>query len=68
MVMHLSSCNPALNATGENAGCMQWIGSVGNVWRTTGDIQGSFRSILNNLDGNNLMAGVAEPGNWNDPE
>ena len=36
MVMHLSSCNPALNATGENKGCMDWIGSVGNVWRTTG--------------------------------
>eukprot|EP01046_Picozoa_sp_COSAG06_P003150 COSAG06_NODE_119_length_23111_cov_51.658613_18_plen_33_part_00 len=32
MVLHLSSCNPTLNATGENAGCMDWIGQVGNVW------------------------------------
>ena len=41
MVMHLSSCSPALNATGENAGCMGWIGEMGNLWRTTGDIQGA---------------------------
>jgi hypothetical protein len=46
MVMHLSSCNPALNATGENKGCMDWIGSVGNLWRTTGDIQGRTVTML----------------------
>lgn len=71
MVMHLSSCNPQLNATAdppEFEGCMQWIGSVGNLWRTTGDIQGTFASILQNLDGNNEMASIAKPGNYNDPD
>ena len=32
------------------------------------DIQGTFASILNNLDGNNVMAAIAKPGNFNDPD
>jgi hypothetical protein len=28
---------------------------------------GTFSSILNNLDGNNAMAAIAKPGNFNDP-
>jgi hypothetical protein len=27
-----------------------WAANVGNSWRTTGDIQDNWKSILNNID------------------
>jgi alpha-galactosidase len=48
--------------------CGVWIKDLANLWRTTGDIQATWRSVLSNLDGNNVMAAFAGPGHWNDPD
>ena len=45
-----------------------WAGNVGNSWRTTGDIQQSWDSILDNLDKNDKWHRYAGPGGWNDPD
>jgi alpha-galactosidase len=41
---------------------------VGNLWRTTGDIHDTFSSMVTNFHKNVLLAGLAEPGAWNDPD
>lgn len=46
----------------------QWARGVGHLWRTTGDIEDKWESILRIL---NLQAGLeryAGPGHWNDPD
>jgi alpha-galactosidase len=45
-----------------------WAASVGNSWRTTGDISASWESILSVLDQNNYWHEYAGPGGWNDPD
>jgi alpha-galactosidase len=45
-----------------------WAGTVGNSWRTTGDISDSWESMTNNLDLNDNWAKYAAPGGWNDPD
>jgi alpha-galactosidase len=45
-----------------------WAKPVGNSWRTTGDIQKSWNSILANLDQNDQWHSYAGPGGWNDPD
>jgi len=40
----------------------KWAGAVGNSWRTTGDIQRSWGSILANLDKNDQWHSYAGPG------
>ncbi len=45
-----------------------WAGTVGNSWRTTGDISKSWDSILYNLDRNDEWHEYAGPGGWNDPD
>ncbi|KAM0875789.1 hypothetical protein ACQ4PT_036565 [Festuca glaucescens] len=45
-----------------------WGGSYGNSWRTTGDINDTWTSILNNIDQNDAYAKYAKPGGWNDPD
>jgi len=62
MVLSVESCNNP-----SPGGCSEWIGALANLWRTTGDIQATFDSVLGNLDGNNDMAAFAGPGHWNDP-
>jgi alpha-galactosidase len=47
-----------------DASCGAWIGGLANLWRTTGDIQATFASVLSNLDNNNRMASFAGPGHW----
>ncbi len=60
IVLSVESCNePA------SGGCSEWIGALANLWRTTGDIQATFASVLSNLDSNNDMAAFAGPGHWN---
>lgn len=67
----------ALNATGrpifysicnwgeENVD--SWGNTTGNSWRTTGDINSNWNSIVSNIqhNGPTISAG---PGNWNDPD
>ena len=47
---------------------VSWVPACGNLWRTTGDINDSFASVLSNLAGNSPPAFFAGPGRWNDPD
>ena len=44
------------------SGCGQWVPGVANLWRTSGDIQNTWASVMNNIHDNNLMADIASPG------
>jgi alpha-galactosidase len=47
----------------------KWGGSVnGNCWRTTGDIQDTWRSLSSIGFKQDRAAPYAKPGNWNDPD
>ena len=50
------------------AGCGQWIAGVANLWRTTGDVQATWQSVMGNIHAQNNMAAVARPGHFNDPD
>jgi len=52
-----------------------WAAGIGNLWRTTGDIddkwEGKFDyklGLLNIVDQNELLYPYAGPGHWNDPD
>ncbi|NUT51028.1 MAG: alpha-galactosidase [Saccharothrix sp.] len=45
-----------------------WGAATGNSWRTTGDIQGNWNSVMGILDAQPGWAGYARPGAWNDPD
>ena len=45
-----------------------WAPAVGNLWRTTDDIEDKWPSMLSNLDQNGQHASAASPGAWNDPD
>lgn len=45
-----------------------WAPRVGNLWRTTDDIEDRWPSMLANLDQNGQHASAERPGAWNDPD
>jgi alpha-galactosidase len=45
-----------------------WGDSVGNLWRTTGDINNSWGSMLGNSDNSCIHYDRARIGSWNDPD
>ncbi|HTI23784.1 MAG TPA: RICIN domain-containing protein [Kutzneria sp.] len=45
-----------------------WGAGVGDSWRTTGDINASFGSMLSIFHSNVGLASYAGPGHWNDPD
>ncbi|WP_405690029.1 NPCBM/NEW2 domain-containing protein [Streptomyces sp. NBC_00057] len=45
-----------------------WAGEIGNLWRTTGDIDDSWGSMLSIMKRNLPLAAAAGPGHWNDPD
>ncbi|XP_021750610.1 alpha-galactosidase-like isoform X2 [Chenopodium quinoa] len=45
-----------------------WAPSIGNSWRTTGDIQDTWNSMIDIADKNDKWASYARPGAWNDPD
>ncbi|KAL3342673.1 hypothetical protein AABB24_026613 [Solanum stoloniferum] len=45
-----------------------WASSVGNSWRTTGDITDDWNSMTSRADLNDQWASYAGPGGWNDPD
>ncbi|CAJ1952375.1 unnamed protein product [Sphenostylis stenocarpa] len=45
-----------------------WAKSVGNSWRTTGDIEDKWDSMISRADLNDKWASYAGPGGWNDPD
>ncbi|WP_225851349.1 glycoside hydrolase family 27 protein, partial [Streptomyces sp. HPF1205] len=68
----------ALNATGRpilfslcnwgQENVWTWGANVGNSWRTTGDINASWSSMLSIFHSNVGLASYAGPGHWNDPD
>lgn len=60
--MILSICEWGLNRPWE------WAPGVGNLWRTTGDIQDRWASVMTLVDLNVQYWSVAGPGGWNDPD
>ena len=46
-------------------GCGQWVTKVANLWRTGGDVQNYWGSILNNIYKNDKMQTIASPGRFN---
>nr|BFE73078.1 hypothetical protein GCM10020092_063790 [Actinoplanes digitatis] len=46
----------------------RWAGGVGNLWRTTGDIEDNWGSVLNIIRQNSVLAAYPRPGAWNDPD
>ena len=45
-----------------------WAPKIGQLWRTTDDIEDKWGSMLSNLDQSAQHAAVAGPGHWNDPD
>ncbi|MGA8117462.1 MAG: NPCBM/NEW2 domain-containing protein [Actinocatenispora sp.] len=45
-----------------------WAGDVGNLWRTTGDINDSWASLKKIIRLNLPLSRYAGPGHWNDPD
>nr|GMC71153.1 alpha-galactosidase-like [Ipomoea batatas] len=45
-----------------------WAPSIGNSWRTTGDIKDTWESMTTLADINDKWAAYAGPGAWNDPD
>jgi len=45
-----------------------WAPRIGQLWRTTDDIEDKWGSMLSNLDQSAQHATVAGPGHWNDPD
>ena len=46
----------------------EWGPATGNLWRSTGDIEDTWASMLGNLDISAQHASAARPGAWNDPD
>ena len=46
----------------------EWAGTVGHLWRTTGDISDSWNSMINIFSQQRDLAKYAGPGHWNDPD
>lgn len=42
--------------------------TIGNLWRTTGDIHDTYASMVSNFSKNVQLASLAGPGAWNDPD
>ncbi|MET8759430.1 ricin-type beta-trefoil lectin domain protein [Lentzea sp. NPDC004782] len=51
-----------------NDNVLQWGAATGNSWRTTGDIQANWNSVMSILDLQPGWAGASRPGAWNDPD
>lgn len=47
---------------------MAWVSTVGDLWRTGGDIRAVWRSILANAHANNKWAPNGVPGHYNDAD
>jgi len=53
---------------GSGDDCAAWIAGVADLWRTSGDVQANFASIVSNLDRNNANAAAQRPGKYGDPD
>jgi hypothetical protein len=46
----------------------EWGNKHGNLWRTSADINASWKSMLHNFDSAAAIPDKAGPGHWNDPD
>ncbi|GLZ33631.1 alpha-galactosidase [Lentzea sp. NBRC 105346] len=46
----------------------EWGKGVGQLWRTTGDINDTYTKMIDILKQNAPLASYAGPGHWNDPD
>jgi alpha-galactosidase len=46
----------------------EWAADVGHLWRTTGDINDTWNSVVSLFKLNAPLAPYAGPGHWNDPD
>nr|CEL21572.1 Alpha-galactosidase precursor [Kibdelosporangium sp. MJ126-NF4]CTQ92353.1 Alpha-galactosidase precursor (EC 3.2.1.22) [Kibdelosporangium sp. MJ126-NF4] len=46
----------------------EWAQNVGNLWRTTGDINDTYAKMVDIFKKNLPLAPYAKPGAWNDPD
>ncbi len=46
----------------------EWGDTIGHLWRTAGDIEPTWNSIMSNITINSNCAQYAKPGAWNDPD
>lgn len=66
----MTTSNPGLLSVciwGE-AGTNHWGAETGNVWRTSGDIRPTWKSMLKNYNSAVERELYAGPGRWNDPD
>jgi len=58
----------SVETCGDPDTCGQWVGTVSDLWRTGGDIQCNWNSVLAQMNANDRMVNIAKPGNFNDPD
>jgi alpha-galactosidase len=46
----------------------EWMREVAQVWRTGGDAQPTWSSLVSSIDSTVPLAAYARPGGWNDPD
>ena len=66
-----NSGRPIVFSICEWGGRQPWFWAAatgGQLWRTTGDVRDSWKSMTHNLDINAALDAHAGPGHWNDPD
>ena len=48
--------------------CADFVSELANLWRTDRDIQNYWGSVVSSVHSSNVMAHVAKPGHFNDPD
>ncbi len=51
-----------------NSSPHEWGYTISNLWRTTGDIGWTWKSIMDLYEKNVILYKYASPGHWNDPD
>jgi alpha-galactosidase len=49
-------------------GFQDWMPSIGDLWRTTGDITDKWSRMVELVDTNGQYASYSSPSHWNDPD
>ena len=58
----------SVESCGDPNTCGQWVGNMANLWRTSGDVQANWGSVMFNAMGSNVMQAIAKPGHFNDAD
>ena len=58
----------SVESCGSVEGCGEWIANSANLWRTGGDLEATWASIIKNADTTLPLYPLAGPSHWNDPD